>query len=123
MIIALELACELNAFYLKFLLWVPVPNYLNALRLFYYFLICLPAVREAYQYMVDPSCKRLGMYAWMATINILTELLIIFKYSQGEFTEPFPQEVVVFWILFSLILIAYPIYTFALDDTKKSKSE
>ena len=121
MIIALELACELNAFYLKFLLWIPVPNYLNALRLVYYFLICLPAVREAYQYMVDPTCKRLGMYAWMATINILTETLIIFKFSRDEFKYPFPEQVKIFWLLFICILIAYPIYTFLLSAQRKNK--
>ena len=122
MIIALELVCELNAFYLKFLLWIPVHNYLNVLRLFYYFLICLPAVREAYQFMVDPNCKRLGMYAWMATINILTELLIILKFSKSEFPNPFPNEVITFWIIFGSILIIYPIYKFALGGENDAES-
>ena len=123
MIIALELTCELNAFYLKSLLWIPVPNYLNSLRLFYYFMICLPAVREAYQFMIDPNCKRLGMYAWMATINILTELLIILKFSKGEFKNPFPLEVEIFWGIFMSILIAYPIYQFALSDNGNLKKD
>ena len=103
-IIILETLCELNAFYLKYLLWIPVSSSLNFWRLIYFFLICLPATREAYQFISDKNCKRLGMFAWVATANILTETLIVVKFSAGEFEKPFPDEVKLFWTLFSLFL-------------------
>lgn len=106
-LIVLETICELNAFYLKYLLWIPVSSSLNLWRLIYFFLICLPATREAYQFISDPRCKRLGMYAWIATANILTELVIILKFSVGEFQKPFPLEIKIFWSIFGIWFIGY----------------
>lgn len=121
-IITLETLCELNAFYLKYLLWIPVSSKLNLWRLIYFFAICLPATREAYQFISDPRCKRLGMFAWVTAANILTELLIIIKFSSGEFTEPFPAEIKIFWLIFSVVFLLY-IYRRYGSDGKKSKTE
>lgn len=41
---------ELNAFFLKFVLWIPPPHYLNILRLILWFFIGMPAIRESYQF-------------------------------------------------------------------------
>ena len=41
---------ELNAFFLKFVLWIPPPHYLNVLRLILWFFIGMPAIRESYQF-------------------------------------------------------------------------
>ncbi|TPX35235.1 hypothetical protein SmJEL517_g02309 [Synchytrium microbalum] len=103
---------ELNAFYLKYLLWVPPENSLNAYRLVLFFFMVLPATREVYQYVHDPRCKRLGMHAWMACANIGTELLICIKFGRGEFPQPFPLPVKVFWAIVVFLLIAYPVYQF-----------
>lgn len=75
LIIAMEILCELNAFYLKFLLWIPVSSNLNVYRLLLMFLLCVPAIREVYQFMNDPLCKRLGMSAWMATVTQLLKVV------------------------------------------------
>ncbi|KAJ3274985.1 hypothetical protein HDV01_001491 [Terramyces sp. JEL0728] len=124
-IIVLELMCELNAFYLKYLLWIPVSSRLNLWRLLFFFFMCLPAVREYYQYLVDPKCKRLGMHAWMTSICILTELLIIFKFSEGEFTTPFPEYVVIFWAIFTSLIVGYSVWKFGIKPflSKKVKSD
>jgi phosphatidylserine synthase 2 len=124
-IIIIETMCELNAFYLKYLLWIPVSSRLNLWRLLYFFFISLPAVREAYQYINDPQCKRLGMYAWIATANILTEALIIYKFSPGEFETPFPTEVKLFWACAISLLFGYALWKFALHKptSKREKVE
>lgn len=102
----LFLQCELNAFYLKFLLWLPPSHFLNVWRLILFFLMGLPGTREFYQYLSDRSCKRLGAQAWMICANILTELLICIKFGTGEFEKPFPIKVQIFWfILLTAILI------------------
>nr|KAJ3420307.1 hypothetical protein HK105_005836 [Polyrhizophydium stewartii] len=122
LLLALELQCELNAFYLKYLLWVPVSHMLNLYRLLFMFFMCLPAVREAYQYLTDPKCKRLGMHAWITTANIVTELLIIIKFSEGEFTKPAPVYVVVGWIVFGVALVAYAVWRFGIPWLKGESS-
>jgi phosphatidylserine synthase 2 len=92
-LVYLELQTELNAFYLKYLLWVPVSHPLNLYRLILMFFACMPAVRELYQYVTDPKCQRLGVHAWMTVANIMTELLICIKFGEGEFTNPTPSIV------------------------------
>ena len=52
---------ELNAFYLKYLLWLEPPHFLNVIRLVYYFLAGMPAIRELYQYLSDPYVLFLTM--------------------------------------------------------------
>lgn len=47
------LQCELNCFYLKYLLWVPPEHPLNTYRLTLMFLFSLPAARDVYQYLMD----------------------------------------------------------------------
>ena len=123
-VIILELLCEMNAFYLKYLLWIPVSSRLNLYRLVFYFLLCLPAVREGYQFISDPKCKRLGMFAFFAIANIITEFLIVIKFSRNEFEAPMPPEIVTAWC-FSLILLAlYIIWKFAINSSRvESKDE
>ncbi|KAJ3179909.1 hypothetical protein HDU87_002477 [Geranomyces variabilis] len=116
----LVLQTELNAFYLKYLLWLPPPHYLNVWRLVYYFFMALPAVREAFQYLSDRRCKRLGMHAWMATANILTELLIIVKYGRGEFPEPAPWKVKVGWAMLICLISGYALVRFGIRGDSPS---
>jgi phosphatidylserine synthase 2 len=129
------LQCELNCFYLKYLVWIPPEHPLLTYRLILVFFFALPATREAYQYLVDkyeflihsiqPPCKhavnnlwssrntkRFGPHAWTILANIFTETLICIKYGRGEFPEPAPFPVVVFWIVFSTSLFLYTVWKF-----------
>lgn len=119
-IITLEIICELNAFYLKYLLWIPISSRLNLWRLLYFFFICLPGIRESYQYISDPDCKRLGTFAWIAMANIITETIIVLKFSPGEFTTPFPGIVKVAWVGIAFTLIGYSTWKFALPEKAKT---
>ena len=111
-LITVFLQGELNAFYLKYLLWIPPRNPLNTYRLILFFFAGCPAIREVYQYVSDPECRKLGPHAWICIANILTELLVCYKFGQNEFHEPFPQRVVAFWILFAVLLAAFVIWQF-----------
>ncbi|KAF9115886.1 hypothetical protein BGX27_005952 [Mortierella sp. AM989] len=113
-ILTMLLICELNAFYLKSLLWIPPAHPINITRIFSYFMFGIPGVREAYQYLHDPNCKRIGPQAWLLISSITTEVLIIFKFGKGEFPNPAPTSVINFWIGFLTLLIGYPIYQFYL---------
>jgi phosphatidylserine synthase 2 len=55
---------QLNAFYLKYLLWVPSENDLNILRLGLIFLIFCPSIRQLYLYSANKDVERLGAQAW-----------------------------------------------------------
>jgi hypothetical protein len=55
---------HLNAFYLKYLLWVPAENDLNVIRLFILTVIMCPTIRQVYLYVDRPDVSRLGAQAW-----------------------------------------------------------
>lgn len=112
LVLSIFLICELNCFYLKYLLWVPPAHYINVVRLVLYGLIGIVAAREAYQFFTDPSCNRLGAQAWICLASILTETLICFKFGQGEFPNPAPKNVIYFWTCFILLLFLYPLLKF-----------
>lgn len=44
---------ELNAFFLKFVLWIPPPHKINILRLILWFFMGMPALRESYQFATE----------------------------------------------------------------------
>ncbi|KAF9433652.1 hypothetical protein BGZ76_009172 [Entomortierella beljakovae] len=111
-ILTMFLICELNAFYLKSLLWLPPAHPINITRIVGYFLCGIPGVREAYQFLHDANCKRIGPQAWLLIFSVATEVLIVVKFGKDEFPRPAPQAVVNFWICFLTLLTAYPIYQF-----------
>ncbi|KAI8869095.1 PSS-domain-containing protein [Ramicandelaber brevisporus] len=115
------LICELNAFYLKFLLWIPPEHPLVTYRLILMFLFGLPAVREFYDYLSDPNCKRIGAQLWLILAIILTEVIICIKWSRGLFTEPAPMFVKAFWVVFMTSLISYALWQFAYVPRRDKK--
>ncbi len=106
LIIAISLE-ELNAFFLKQLLWLPSSNYLNLVRLLFWFYFSLPCIRQFYIYMTDPTVQSIGRQAFLCVVIILTEVLIIVKMGQGEFHEPMPLKAK---ILGCVLATAYILY-------------
>ncbi|KAM3581768.1 hypothetical protein VKS41_005928 [Umbelopsis sp. WA50703] len=106
------LQCEINCFYLKYLVWIPPEHPLLTYRLILMFFFALPATREAYQYLVDRNTKRFGPHAWTILANIFTETLICIKYGRGEFPDPAPLPVVLFWCFFLTALLSYTVWRF-----------
>jgi hypothetical protein len=99
LIVAISLE-ELNAFFLKQLLWLPPSNYLNLVRLLFWFLFSLPCLRQFYLYMADPTVQSIGRQAFLCVVIIATEVLIIIKMGAGEFKEPMAfQNKVLGWVL------------------------
>lgn len=91
---------ELNAFYLKYILWVPPPHPLNIIRLCLWMFMGLPALREYYQFVSDPKCKKMGSMTWLCTLVFCTEGLICIKFGRGMFPDPTPPEVFWPWVIF-----------------------
>lgn len=115
----LALQCELNAFYLKYLLWLPVNHYFNIWRLILFFLCSIPAVREAYQFVSDPQCKQLGTHAWMTAACVMIELLICIKFGRGEFHTPAPTHVIVFWSVLVVMFVGYVAWRFGIPALQR----
>ncbi|KAG2391973.1 hypothetical protein C9374_013458 [Naegleria lovaniensis] len=112
---------DLNAFFLKYVLWVPPPNKLNIYRLLIWFCLGMPAIREYYQYISDPNTKRIGANTWIAIGIIFTEILVYFKFSEGYYLIPFPHHIWVNWVLFFMIIIPWFIVFFFVTNREMRK--
>ncbi|GJQ08900.1 hypothetical protein GpartN1_g691.t1 [Galdieria partita] len=99
-IFVLEVA-DLNAFFLKAILWVQVESSLNVYRILIIALQGFPSAREFYQFLIDPSCQRFGSQAWILVATLTAELLISIKFGrhvyQKKWTEYFPLHIR-FWM-------------------------
>ena len=113
-ILSLFNLCELNAFYLKYLLWIPPTHLYNQIRLAMHALIGAVAIREVYQYFSDKQCKRLGAQAWIQAAILSIETLICIKFGRNEFPNSAPEYVVRFWQIAVILLILYPFWQYFL---------
>jgi phosphatidylserine synthase 2 len=50
----------------------------------------------------------MGQHTWLLLATIITELLVIIKWSRGLFTEPMPGHIKIFLGTLATLLIAYP---------------
>ncbi|OSC97491.1 PSS-domain-containing protein [Trametes coccinea BRFM310] len=120
LLLAVFLAAELNPFYLKALLWMEPDHPFVIARLVGVFLCALPAVRELYQYVNDPrKTVRMGQHVWLLLATIGTELLVIAKWSQGQFPEPLPTRVRWAWAIGAFLLVLYPTVRFGLPAARR----
>ena len=109
---------EMNAFMLKHLLWIPPPCPLNAIRLGIWAFVGIPSLRQVYTYMTEPSCRRIGTQTFLVLLMLVTELLLIVKFSAGEFTgrrmKPEVQLMcaacLALWLLFNAYYIHRIVY-------------
>ena len=51
---------------------------------------------------------RMGQHVWLLLATIGTELLVITKWSQGQFPEPLPTRVRWAWAIGASLLVLYP---------------
>ena len=51
----------------------------------------------------------MGQHVWLLLATIVTELLVITKWSRGVFTAPLPAEVKWGWRVTVFFLVLYPI--------------
>ncbi|KAK0221482.1 phosphatidyl serine synthase-domain-containing protein [Armillaria fumosa] len=120
LLLAVFLAAELNPFYLKALLWMEPDHPIVIMRLAGVFLCALPAVRELYQYINDPRrAVRMGQHVWLLLATILTELLVIRKWSVGVFTDPFPRGVKWGLSTGAVLLVLYPVVQFGIPSVRR----
>jgi len=119
LLLATFLLAELNPFYLKSLLWMEPDHPLVIGRLIGVCICALPAVRELYEYINSPKkAVRMGTHVWLLLATILTELLVIIKFSAGQFDQPFPTIVKRAWALGGSLLVLYPFVKFGLPKLR-----
>ncbi|GAM20690.1 hypothetical protein SAMD00019534_038650 [Acytostelium subglobosum LB1] len=121
-VVVLVSLIELNAFFLKTLLWIPPPHIINVQRLVLLLFIGTPALREYYQFVSDKQTKKLGPMAWIVIAIIAVELLICVKYGGAMFWEiPFPPMVKYPWYLFLSVSVIGSVYYYGFYNRAAKK--
>ncbi len=122
------LACEVNAFFMKYVLWIPPRNMLNTYRLFVFFAMVIPAVNEYYYYVTDVTdtsedwgrkgkkeknkSHKLGVFTWIFLTCTVLEFLIVYKFGKELFSLPWPQHIKWSWLLaFAATLVFFCAWT------------
>ena len=96
------LVIDCNNFFMKYVLYVPAEADVLKLRVALWGAAAIATSKEWYDFTSNRFCHRLGPFAWMAFYTSAVESLIVFKCSEGQFTEPFPWYVKVIWTLILL---------------------
>lgn len=96
------LLSEVNAFFLKYLLWVPPESELNVYRLVLWVFLSGPAVNEIYLWvnleeeLLRPE-NRIGAFAWLLAAAVFLETAVVAKFGLQLLTSPWPSIVVACW--------------------------
>ncbi|XP_066275656.1 phosphatidylserine synthase 2-like [Branchiostoma lanceolatum] len=121
-IITMWLLAELNAFYLKTILWIPPPNLINWARLGMYVPAAAVAFRETFQFLDDPTCKKFGQQAWILAAIVITELLIVMKFDLNLLLLPFPEHIWQCWVAAFVGIASWTIWRFFIRRNQKPES-
>ena len=108
------LILKLNAFYLKFILWIPTDHPINIIRLVFISLCGSVMVHEVFQRIKDPSYKKMGHQSRIVLSIMVTEMWICVKFGWNTVTKPPPSHVAVGWIIGTFLLVAFTVVKFYL---------
>ena len=113
---------DCNNFFMKYVLWVPAEHDLLKYRVTLLGLASIATAKEWYEFISNTYCHRLGTFAWLSFYTVGVELLLVIRFSKGQFTEPFPWFVKLIW---SCIAVGYAclLYIAWRNQSKKKRSD
>ena len=103
---------DLSHFFIKMVLWIPADHNILFVRINFWACFAVVCTREYYEYVTNDTYKavRFGHFNWLAHLVIFFEWMIIIKNRGDYFANPFPNEVLIFWGIVLIVLIAISIY-------------
>jgi phosphatidylserine synthase 2 len=109
LVLGVMLLQELNAFASKAILNMTPTYHLVPLRLLLWAMIAIPGTREFYDFISEPSTKRLGTTAWVGAITLAFETLWLIQMAVegGYFREPCPLNVLIPWIYVAVVAVVW----------------
>lgn len=114
---------DLSNFFNKHLLWLPSDHWLLQIRIWIWALLSTISTSEYYEYITNKNCIRLGHNVWLAHVILFGEAMIVYKFSEGYFTQPFPNWVIGFWIGVIMIISLITGYLLVKDLHRRWKNK
>ena len=106
----------LNAFFLKHIFVVPTGNPINFVRITIMAANFYPAANEYYEYAITPKARRkhvrLGQNAWVITLSLILEVLLIAKNIPPEMLVLPSYHVTFCWVLSSVLFSCWLVYQY-----------
>lgn len=115
-------ACELCAFFLKFILWVPAPHHLNLARVIFWWLLGCAGTRELYYKMQNESAP-FGMMISLIFFTAALEIAVCYKMSTGLFPAPMPVLTKTAWIVVFIAMFLFAAVYFPVQHHKNSDNK
>jgi CDP-diglyceride synthetase len=75
-------------FFLKYIYQLPPSNYIVIIRIIIIGLLCVNASKEYYRFLIRRE-KELKINCFMVNLIVLTELFLMYKHGQGEFSHAY----------------------------------
>ena len=69
-------------------------------------------MREVFEYLDNPQCKKFGRQSWVVNAIVITEVLIVCKFDWQTVTKPLPFHIVVVWVSIAVGVVIWTIYQF-----------
>eukprot|EP01091_Cochliopodium_minus_P018845 TRINITY_DN773_c0_g1_i1.p1 TRINITY_DN773_c0_g1~~TRINITY_DN773_c0_g1_i1.p1 ORF type:complete len:362 (+),score=40.83 TRINITY_DN773_c0_g1_i1:237-1322(+) len=111
---------ELNAFFLKFLLWTKPTHPLNFWRAMFWWVCGIPGTKEFYYYVRYPEKqKSIGLMGFLIIFNSIIEAIIWVKMGQGVFTKQMPENIKLAWIVFFIFFVIFTFIYFGIVKKKE----
>lgn len=111
-LVCLFFIAELGTFYLKWVLWIPPPHFLCLGRLIFMWLVGAVAMRESFEYLDNPLCKKMGTQTWVTITILATEILIVCKFDWETISKPLPPNIMFYWIIGISLYIIWTVWHF-----------
>lgn len=67
---------------------------------------------DYYEFITNPSVKKIGARAWLNLAITIAELLVVIKFRENLFDTPTPIEVKTSWLIFGLCICIWFIWFF-----------
>jgi len=106
---------ELDAFFLKDILWAPPESKLNLYRLLIWFAVGMVGLRDYYAFMTDSRVKRLGSTAWIMLAMAILELLVVVKFAPELYKgRSIPAGIAAAWAAAAALAAAWVVWWYFL---------
>lgn len=112
---------DINHFFLKFILWIPVDHWVLLVRIIMVCALALVAIKEYYIFLHNRNYRRFSSATWLYHFLLLLELFINVKFSMQLFHTPFPNHVKIGWRIIGGIVLTIIVILFIKDVRKPAK--
>jgi phosphatidylserine synthase 2 len=112
---------DVNHFFLKFLLWIPVDHWVLLIRILMVGALGVIAIEEYYIFLRTHNYRRFSSSTWLYHFLLLLELFISIKFSRQVFDSPLPTHIKIGWMIIGIALVGIIIVLFIKDMRKPVK--